>query len=73
MPKDYGALIQEKDNWTAKKKEIESEIKKIDDEEKRLAGELAKIREQAAYYDSLTRDMKKELQPQGVSSMFKSI
>jgi predicted nucleic acid-binding Zn-ribbon protein len=73
MPKDYGAILQEKDRWTLRKRELEVDVVKIEEEEKRLAGELAKMREQISYYDSLTRDMKREMQPPGVSSMFKSI
>jgi predicted nucleic acid-binding Zn-ribbon protein len=73
LAKDYSFLLQERDRWVARKKELESEISKIDQEDSRLRGELEKIREQAAYYESLTRDMKRELQPSSVSGMLKSM
>lgn len=73
MAKDYAFLLQEKEKWAGRKDELEAEIAKIDEEEKRLLGELEKMREQIRYYESLTRDMKKELQPSSVSGMLKSI
>ena len=71
MAKDYSFLLQEKDKWVKKKKELEAEIVKIEEEDKRLRGELVKMHEQVTYYDLLTRDMKKEVQPSSVSGMFK--
>lgn len=73
MVKDYSFLAQEKEKWTARKKELETEIEKINEEEKRLKGELAKMHEQISYYDSLTRDMKRDVQPSSVSEMLKSM
>lgn len=45
----------------------------MDDERKRLAEELEKVDQQIAYYESLTRDMKRELGRPGLSSLLSSL
>jgi len=69
--KDYAFMVQEKEKWVNRKKELEAELVSIDEEERRLLGELVKMREQVSYYDSLTRDMKRQMQPADVSNMMK--
>lgn len=73
MEKDHYFMLQERDKWQARKRDIEDKIVELDEEEKRLRGELGKMMEQVEYYNSLTKDMKRELQPSSVSSMLKTI
>lgn len=73
MAKDYAHLVREKEKWSARKNELEEELEKIVSEEKHLKEERTRIVEQVNYYTRLISDMKKELQPGGVSTLIRNI
>ena len=52
---------------------LEVAIRALEEDERRLDGELAKVDEQVAYYDALARDMKREIRrPQSLSAILRS-
>jgi len=57
----------------ARVKEVEAALDQAAAEEARLVAELAKVDEQALYYDSLAGDMKRELQPVRLSGLIRSL
>ena len=57
----------------ARVKEVEAALAQAAAEEARLVAELAKVDEQALYYDSLAGDMKRELQPVRLSGLIRSL
>ena len=73
MTKNYEFLLTEKEKWAKRRNDLEKEIAELDMEEKRLVSELAKIRGQVSYYETLTRDMKRELQPPDVVGILKTL
>jgi hypothetical protein len=48
-------------------------LDEVDVERRRIAAELEKVEQQIVYYDSLTRDMKRELRRPGLSSLLSSL
>jgi len=48
-------------------------LDQVDDERRRLDEELVRVQQQVAYYDNLTRDMKKELGRPGLSNLLSSL
>lgn len=63
----------ELEEWKSKQSKLGEELKEIEEEEKYIQGELARVEEQIAYYDSLESDMKKELEPPKLSGMLSSL
>ncbi|MGQ9582334.1 MAG: hypothetical protein ACUVV6_02325 [Thermoplasmatota archaeon] len=62
--------LEERKRWQQRKENLEREIKCCRPSERPLRkSELAKIREQISYYDSLLKEMKKELRPADRSSI----
>jgi len=47
-------------------------IRAVEEDERRVEEELAKVDEQVAYYDALTRDMKREVGRPGLSAILRS-
>jgi len=53
-------------------REVEAAVREADAEEARLVAEIAKVDEQAGYYDSLAGEMKRDLQPASFSGLVRS-
>ncbi|MEE8198489.1 MAG: hypothetical protein V3R48_02120 [Thermoplasmata archaeon] len=62
---DYRQLLR-------RRKNLHHTIEDLDDEEALLLGEMAQVDGQVAYYTSLTRDMKKALDPPGLRKLLRS-
>ena len=58
--------------WRQRERRILDALKSVDEERHRLDEELVKVEQQVTYYDSLTRDMKRELGRPGLSSLLSS-
>ena len=54
-------------------REVEVSLRDAETEEARILAELAKVDEQAGYYDSLAGEMKRDLQPPSLSGMIRSL
>lgn len=67
------AVERELIRWRAREQRLLESVKEVDEERRRLEEELAKVDQQVAYYDSLTRDMKRELIGSGRSSFLRSL
>jgi len=63
----------ELEDWKEKQINLEKDISEIEEEEKGILMELARVEEQIAYYESLQSDMKKELEPPKLSGMLSSL
>ena len=53
--------------------EVEAALREAAAEEARITAELAKVEEQALYYDSLAGDMKRDLQPPRLEGLIRSL
>lgn len=67
------AAQREFDRWRQREHRLVESVKEVDEEQRRLGEELAKVVEQVAYYDSLTRDMKREYGRPGLSGLLSSL
>ncbi|TLZ43927.1 MAG: hypothetical protein E6K19_06115 [Methanobacteriota archaeon] len=67
------ALEQERERWRQRERRILDALQAVDDERQRLDEELLKVEQQIAYYDSLTREMKRELGRPGLSGLLSSL
>lgn len=66
--------IKELENWRNRKKKILNELMTLSDDEKtEKKKELEKINEQIAYYESLIKDMKKEVKPPKIGHLLDAI
>lgn len=72
MPRAVEATEREVERWLQRERRILDALESVDDERRRLDAELLKIDQQVSYYDSLTRDMKRELGRPGLSSLLSS-
>ena len=64
------AALDERRRWEQRRDELKRALKSLSASEKALRkAELAKIDEQIAYYNSLLKEMKKELRPMDRSSV----
>ncbi len=72
MAHSTSIITEELTRWRHRQEQIEKILKELNEEEERLSRELAKAEKQLAYYNSLTSDMKRELEPPGLASMLKS-
>jgi len=62
--------IDERRRWVARRVQMVKEMKGLPVRDRTLRkAELGKIEQQIAYYDSLLRDMKRELRPSDRSSI----
>lgn len=59
--------------WRDKESILNVQLREISEEETRLLKEIQKVDQQLAYYDSLEKDMKKELEPPRMSSFLRSL
>lgn len=73
MPDATEATQREFDRWRGRERRILEALDQVDEEAQRLQEELAKVEQQIAYYDSLTRDMKRVLGRPGLSSLLSSL
>ena len=67
------AAQKEFQRWRERERRIVEALREVDDERHRLDEELAKVTQQVSYYDSLARDMKRELGGPGLSSLLSSL
>ena len=66
--------IKELENWRDRKEKILNELMTLSDDEKtEKKRELEKINEQIAYYESLIKDMKKEVKPPKLGHLLDAI
>ena len=73
MPGNFQATEREVGRWRQRERRILDALHTVDDERRRLAYELLKVEQQISYYDSLTREMKRELGRPGLSSLLSSL
>ncbi len=67
------ATQREIERWRQRERRLIEALRSVDDERRRLDDELLKVEQQVAYYDSLTREMKRELGRPGLSSLLSSL
>jgi len=67
------ATQREIERWRQRERRLIEALRNVDDERRRLDDELLKVEQQVAYYDSLTREMKRELGRPGLSSLLSSL
>lgn len=58
--------------WSRRERQLLDAVEDLDEEETRLRGELEQVDRQIAYYESLARDMKRELEPVKLSTLLTS-
>ncbi len=73
MPGANDALQKEYDRWRQRERRLLTALDQVEEERRRLDGELVRVQEQVAYYENLTRDMKKELGRPGLSNLLSSL
>jgi chromosome segregation ATPase len=64
---------REIERWRQREKRLLEALENVDDERQRLESELGKVEQQVVSYDSLTREMKRELGRPGLSSLMSSL
>jgi len=67
------AAQKEFNRWQQKERRILDTIAGVDEERRRLTEELTKVEQQVLYYNSLTREMKREIGRPGLSSLLSSL
>ena len=72
MAESQHMISQELGRWRRRQAQIEGAIRRLTEEEERLNRELSETEKQLDYYNSLTSDMKRELEPTGLASMMNS-
>lgn len=72
MPDATPAVQKEFERWRGRERRLQEALDQVEKESRRLTEELAKVEQQIVYYESLTRDMKRELGPSGLSSLLSS-
>jgi len=72
LPDPIETAQKEFSRWRGRERRLLDALEQVEDESRRLTEELAKVEQQIAYYDSLARDMKRELGPSGLSSLLSS-
>ena len=60
------------ERWRLRERQLVNTIRDLEEEENRLLGEIAKVDHQVTYYESLARDMKRELGPPKLSNLLTS-
>lgn len=73
MPRAFQAMEREVARWRQRERRTLDALQTVDDELHRLDEELLKVDQQVSYYDSLTREMKRELGRPGLSSLLSSL
>ncbi len=72
MPDPIETAQKEFERWRGRERRILEALDQVNEESHRLGNELAKVEQQVAYYENLTRDMKRTLGPSGLSSLLSS-
>jgi hypothetical protein len=66
--------IRELEAWEKRNKKLRSELKRLNTEGKEeLDPKLEKVNQQMHYYESLTRDMKREVKPSNLSDLMRAL
>ncbi|HLB67712.1 MAG TPA: hypothetical protein VJN63_04530 [Thermoplasmata archaeon] len=73
MADAFEAARAEHGRWRLREGRLLESLEEMEDERRRLEEELAKVDQQVAYYESLTRDMKKELGRPSLSGLLSSL
>lgn len=73
MPNALEATQKEFARWRQREHRLLAALEQVDEERRRLDGELVRVEQQVAYYDNLTRDMKKELGRPGLGNLLSSL
>ncbi len=73
MPGALEVTRRESQRWRLREKHLLDALQGLEEERRRLDDELLKVEQQVTYYDSLTRDMKRELGRPGLSSLLSSL
>jgi hypothetical protein len=73
MPEHLRGTEKEIERWRQRERRLLEALGQVDDERLRLESELVKVGQQLVYYDSLTREMKRELGRPGLSSLMSSL
>ncbi len=73
MPSALDTAQKEFERWRQRERRLLQAIDQVEDERTRLDVELDRVEQQVVYYDSLARDMKKELGRPGLSSLLSSM
>jgi chromosome segregation ATPase len=73
MPEHLRGTEKEIERWRQRERRLLDALEQVDDERGRLETELGKVEQQLTYYDSLTREMKRELGRPGLSSLLSSL
>jgi len=73
MPGALDVTRRESQRWRLREKHLLDALQGLEEERRRLDDELLKVEQQLTYYDSLTRDMKRELGRPGLSSLLSSL
>jgi chromosome segregation ATPase len=73
MPAVLRVTEREVERWRQRERRLLDALRTVDEERRRLDEELLKVEQQVAYYDSLTREMKRELGRPGLSSLLSSL
>jgi len=73
MSRAMEATRKEVERWRHRERRLLDALKDVDQERHRLDDELLKVEQQLTYYDSLARDMKRELGRPGLSSLLSSL
>lgn len=64
---------REFNQWRMREQRLLESLLGLDEERNRLVEELVTVEQQIAYYDSLTRDMKRVYRRPGLSSLLSSL
>lgn len=64
---------KEYERWRQRERRLVEALEQVEDERHRLDEELVRVEQQVVYYDSLARDMKKELGRPGLSGLLSSL
>lgn len=73
MPNALEATQKEFERWRQRERRILTALGQVQEERRRLDTELVRVQQQVAYYDNLTRDMKRELGRPGLGNLLSSL
>ena len=73
MPNALEATQKEFERWRQRERRILTALGQVEEERRRLDTELVRVQQQVAYYDNLTRDMKRELGRPGLGNLLSSL
>ena len=66
--------LDELNRWKGRQERLHGEIASLSSDEKAVRKqELVKVNQQIAYYDALSKDMKKEIRPSKLSYLINSL